>query len=119
MPKKLSEMKKEDIVIMQKEINKRLRKKYKLNNQYKGDISNILKTNHYQDIYSILLLNPKHPLVNAARKVIKDEQNKKQKNNEKRKAAEKKKKNNSGWKLEAIPGGGKCTTYTAVWRGQP
>ena len=109
-------MKKEDIISMQKEIEKRLRKKYKLNNQYKGDISNILKTNHYQDLFSIYLLNYEHPLSKAARKVIKDEMNKKQKNKEKREAAEqKKKKNNEKGKLLLIEGGGKCKTYTTTY----
>lgn len=83
-------------------IANRLRKKYKLNNNFKGNISPLLK--NHQNILAVFLLGYEHPIARATRAAVKKEINKKSK-------AKKTNQNNELVPIK-VPGGGKATMWT-------
>ena len=83
-------------------IANRLRKKYKLNNNFKGNISPLLK--NHQNILAVFLLGYEHPIARATRAAVKKEINKKSK--------AKKTNQNSELVPIRVPGGGKATMWT-------
>lgn len=83
-------------------IANRLRKKYKLNNNFKGNISPLLK--NHQNVLAVFLLGYEHPIAKATRAAVKKEINKKSKT--------KQIKQNNELVPVKVPGGGKATIWT-------
>lgn len=84
-------------------IAKKLRKKYGLNKNFKGNISPLL--NNHQNVLQVFLLGYEHPISRAARAALRNKINK---NKQK---AKKINKNNELVPIR-VPGGGKATMWT-------
>lgn len=88
-------------------IANRLQKKYKLNKEFKGNLSPLLK--NFQNVLAVFLLEYKHPISKGVRTAIKKEINDKAKVKEN---AAKRKRNNNNLVPIKVPGGGKATMWT-------
>ena len=84
------------------QIANRLRKKYKLTNNFKGNISPLLK--NHQNVIAVLLLDYEHPIAKATRAAVKKEINKKPK--------KKQINRNNEMVPIRVPGGGKAEMWT-------
>jgi hypothetical protein len=86
------------------EISNRLRKKYKLNKNFKGNISPLLK--NHQNVLAVFLLGFEHPIARATRAAVEKEIINKSKTKKINK-----KKNNELVPIR-VPGGGKAEMWT-------
>lgn len=86
-------------------IANRLRKKYELSNNFKGNISPLLK--NHQNVIAVLLLDYEHPIAKATRAAVKKEINKKTK----KKQINQNNQNNELVPIR-VPGGGKAEMWT-------
>ena len=83
-------------------IAKRLRIKYNLNKNFKGNISPLLK--NHQNVLAVFLLGYEHPISRATRAAVKKEIHKKSKT--------KNTSRNNELVPVRVPGGGKATMWT-------